>query len=800
MQKKFLLVVMAILPLLMNAQFTLTGKITNKKSGSSLPGALVQIKNTTLSAVSDENGYFIIENIDKGKSIVAVSFLGFKTYTEEIMMSSNTSLNIKMTATTFFSDEVIISAIRATDESPTTYTNMDQGQIEKKNTGKDLPYILKTTPSAVVTSDGGAGVGYTGLRIRGTDLTGINVTLNGIPVNDGESQAVFFVDLPDLASSVNDMQIQRGVGTSTNGAASFGASINISTGDDRAEPYAEISSAAGSFNTFKNTVMFGTGLMKNKWNFSGRLSKVTSDGYVDRASSDLKSAYLSGGYYGEKDIFKAVILTGDEKTYQSWYGIPKDSLETNRTYNPAGEIYDNDGKFVGYYDNQTDNYTQNYYQLHYAHQFNNTFNITSSAFLTTGNGYYESYKNDEDLADYGINDTIIGGDTITSTNLIRQKWLDNKYYGVNLSGNYTTDKLALNIGGGYNCYDGDHYGMVVWSQVAQLGLYDQKWYDNTGKKTNFNVFAKANYKVNSKLNVYADLQYRVINYKINGTHDDLGTLDQEHDYNFFNPKAGIFYKINDKQNLYLSAGIANREPNRSVFRDADSTQNIKAECLTDIELGYSYNNPVISLDANLFYMNYKDQLVLTGQINNVGAAIKTNVDKSYRAGIEIVGGVRFTDYLEWNFNATYSQNKIKDFVSYVDDWDTWGQRVDSIGNTDISFSPDIIASSDISVMPIKNLKLSLVTKYVGKQYIDNTSSDEKSIDAYLVNNINLYYTIHPGFVKQIDFMLNLNNVFNEQYETNAWVYSYYYGDTEYNMNGYFPQAEFNFMFGINLKF
>ncbi len=784
----------------MNAQFTLSGKVTNKKSGSTLPGAHIMIKNTSLSAVTDDDGYFLIDNIEKGEYTIEVSFLGFETYNDELLIDRKISITVRMTPTTFFSDEVIISAIRASDESPTTYTVMDQQEIEKKNTGKDLPYIMKTTPSAVVTSDAGAGVGYTGMRIRGTDLTGINVTLNGIPVNDGESHSVYFVDLPDLASSINDMQIQRGVGTSTNGAASFGASINISTGDDNPDPYAEISSAAGSFNTFKNTLMFGTGLMKNKWSFSGRLSKITSDGYIDRATSNLSSAFLSGGYYGEKNIFKAVVLIGDETTYQAWNGIPKDSLKTNRTYNPSGEIYDSKGNFVGYYGNQTDNYIQNYYQLHYAHQFSNKFNITSSAFLTTGKGYYESYKNDEDFADYGFNDTVIGNDTITSTNLIRQKWLDNKYYGVNLAGNYSTDKIDLNIGGGYSYYDGEHYGYIVWSEVAPLGLYNQKWYNNTGKKSDFNVFAKANYKVNSRLNIYGDLQYRVINYTITGTHDDLGTLDQEHNYSFFNPKAGIFYKLNEWQNLYLSAGIANREPNRSVFRDADSSQNILPERLMDIELGYAFNSSMLSLEANLFYMDYKDQLVLTGKINNVGSAIKTNVPESYRAGIEIVGGVRFTDFLEWNFNAAFSKNKIKNFVSYVDDWDTWTQRVDTLGTTNISFSPDIIANSDISVKPVKDLKISFITKYVGKQYIDNTSSDDKSIDPYLVNNINIYYTIYPGFIRQIDFSLALNNIFSEKYESNAWVYSYYTGGKEYYMNGYYPQAEFNFMFGMNLKF
>ena len=801
MRKDYMLIiVLAILPIFMNAQYTLSGKVTNIDNGLPLPGAHIVVINTQLKSISDNNGYYEIKGLKSGSNKIKISYVGFESQTIKIVIHQNTEQDISLQPSTIMSEEVIISAIRATDESPTTYTIMDKAKIAEENTGKDLPYILKSTPSTVVSSDAGAGVGYTGLRIRGTDLTGINVTLNGVPVNDGESHSVYFVDLPDLASSINDIQIQRGVGTSTNGAASFGASINIKTADNNPDPYAEISSSFGSFNTLKNSLMFGSGLLNAKWSFNGRMSSIMSDGYVDRASSNLKSAYFSGSYYGKKDILKAIVLLGDEKTYQSWYGVPKDSLETNRTYNPAGEMYDNEGKFIGYYDNQTDNYTQNYYQLHYAHQFSNRFNIASAAFLTTGKGYYESYKNDKKLSSYGFSDTIIGNDTISRTNLIQQKWLDNKYYGLNIAGNYTSGKLKLNIGGGWSYYDGDHYGKIVWAQVATLGQYDRNWYFNTGTKSDANFFAKANYKITEKINLYGDIQYRSINYKIDGTHDDLQDITQSHKFNFLNPKAGIFYNINKDQNLYLSVGIANREPNRSVYRDADSSQTISSERLTDIELGYSYATSSIFIEANLYYMDYKDQFVMTGKINNVGTPIMINVPESYRAGIEIVTGVNFLKIIDWQINATFSQNKIKNFVSYVDNWSTWSQVQDTLGTTDISFSPVTILSSDISISPINNLKLSLFSKYVGKQFIDNTSNDERSLNAYFVNNLSIYYTIETSFIKQIDFMLTLNNIFNEKYETNAWVYRYYYEDTEYEMNGYFPQAEFNFMFGFNLKF
>ncbi len=784
----------------MNAQFTLSGTVTNKSTGQPLPSAHIMEQGSKVSSISNTVGYYEIKNITSGDYKFQVSYMGFESQAIELHIVNDIMHDFTMQESHIMSDEVIISAIRATDESPTTYTTMDQAEIAEKNTGKDLPFIFSSSPSTVASSDAGAGIGYTGLRIRGTDLSGINVTLNGVPVNDGEAHAVYFVNLPDLASSINDVQIQRGVGTSTNGSASFGASINIETGDNNPNPYAEISSAFGSFNTLKNSLMFGTGLLKDKWNFNGRISQIKSDGYIDRAFSNLKSAYFSGSYFGKKDIVKAVILLGDEKTYQSWYGVPKDSLETNRTYNPAGEMYDNEGDFLGYYDNQTDNYKQNYYQLHYAHQFSNQLNVVTAAYLTTGKGYYESYKNDRKFSKYGLSDTIIGNDTITRTNLIQQKWLDNKFYGINLSANYTTDKLTFNLGGGWSYYDGDHYGKIVWAQVATLGQYDDNWYFNTGTKSDVNIFAKANYALNNKLNLYADLQYRSIKYDIVGNHDDLSDLTQTHSFGFFNPKAGVYYKINEKQDIYFSVGVANREPSRSVYRDADTSQNILPERLTDFELGYSYQENSFLIEANLFYMDYKDQFVMTGKINNVGTAIMTNVSDSYRAGIELVAGVKLLKIVDWQINATFSQNKIKNFVSYVDNWTTWGQEVDSLGTTDISFSPNTILSSDISVSPVKNLKLSLISKYVGRQYIDNTSNINRSLDPYFVNDITINYSIETSFIKQIDFLLSLNNIFNVKYESNAWVYRYYYDDVEYEMNGYFPQAQFNFMLGVNLKF
>lgn len=807
LKKLPLFIIAAVTPLLMTAQFTIRGTVSNFETGKPLPGATIQIDGFAQAVASDNDGAFIVSGIKKGEHVINITYVGFGGYNKTLFVKNDVNLSVRLKPETYFSEEVIISAIRAKNNEPSAHTNLNQHTIAKDNYGKDLPYLLTLTPSVVVTSDAGGGVGYTGLRIRGTDLTGINVTLNGVPVNDPESHSVYFVDMPDMASSVESMQIQRGVGTSTNGAAAFGASINIKTDGFSDDPYVDYALTGGSFNTMKNSLKFGTGIIGKNWNFAGRASMVTSDGYIDRASSNLQSAYFSGGYYGKKDIVKAVIMLGKEKTYQAWYGVPKDSLSTNRTYNPAGAMYDNNGNFLGYYDNQTDNYTQNYYQLHYAHEFSKKLNLTTAVFYTKGKGYYESYKNNQKFSKYGMNDTIIGNDTISRTNLIRQKWLDNDYYGAIAALNYESNKLTVNLGGSWNQYNGDHYGKVIWAQIARLGDHDRNWYFNNGLKTNFNLFAKAKYRLFSSLSLYLDLQYRNIDYSITGTHDDLTDLTQQHHYDFFNPKGGIFYDLNKNNAFFASVAVANREPSRSDFRDALQGTEVKPERLTDYELGYKLSLKKFILNANLFYMDYKNQLVLTGKINNVGTPVRTNVPESYRAGIELSAAIEFTTWVNWNVNLTYSQNKIKDFTEYVDNWNYWDdpssqplQYEKNLGTTDISFSPDVTASSVLTFIPVKNLSVGLVSNYVSRQYIDNTSNPDRSLDPYFVNNIKMNYSIHPGFLKGIDFMLSLNNIFNTEYETNAWVYRYVYGEKEYEMNGYFPQAKFNVMAGVVFKF
>ncbi len=808
MLKNFIIgIIFLFMPWMLQAQFQLTGKVSNQKDGKALPGANIVIGNSFLATTSDLNGNFTFKNLKPGTYQIKISYVGFETYKEKINVKKDTHLNVLLKSTSYMSDEVIISATRVNANSPNTFENFSSTKLDKENLGKDLPYLLKMTPSLVVTSDAGTGVGYTGLHIRGVSLSEINVTLNGVPVNDAEDQSVYFVDLPDLASSIDNIQIQRGVGTSSNGAAAFGASINIKTGIFNANPYAEIVSSAGSFNTFKNTVSFGTGLLKKHWVMSGRFSDISSDGYIDRATSKLRSGYFSAGYYSKHNIFKAIVLMGHEKTYQAWYGVPKDSLATNPTYNPAGIINGPGGNFLGYYPNQTDNYTQNYYQLHYAHQFNSNLNLAAAVFLTRGFGYYESYDNSQNPVSYGLNDTIIGNTVISKTSLIEQKWLSNYFYGSNFSMNYKKGASRLSVGGGWSRFDGDHYGKVVWAQVATLGEYDRNWYFNKGLKTDFNIFAKWNYQLSNKFNLMADLQYRGINYWMHGTLNNLTTLDHHPIFNFLNPKAGVFYKMNSHNSVYFSFAISHRDPNRSVYRDADPGQVIKREKLMDYELGYKLQLQKFSFDATMYYMNYVDQLVLTGKINDVGTAIMTNVPSSYRAGIELVAGWQLARTLRWNLNATFSQNKIKNFTEYTDNWNYYDdpstqpyQYSKYLGTTNISFSPDVIAGSSLVATPVKNLEMTWDSKYVGRQYLDNTSTKERSLNPYWINNLRFDYTFHPSFVKQLNLMLSLNNIFNVAYQSNAWVYTYIYGGQQYEMNGYYPQARFNFMAGVDLKF
>lgn len=783
------------------SQFTLSGKVTDKNQ-KPLAGASVIVKGTYLGVTTKATGEFQLKNLKEGEYNIQVSFIGYNDFEKKVILNKDVTFDVSLNEKPIVADEVIVSAERANNEVPVAKSNVSKEDIESQNMGQDMPILMQLQPSVVTTTDAGAGVGYTSFRIRGVGVRGINVTINGIPLNDPESQGVWWVDIPDLSSSVENIQIQRGVGTSTNGAGAFGASININTTNSSNQPYGEINSFGGSYKTFKNNLKFGTGFINKRWTVDGSFSKISSDGYIDRAFSNLKSMSLTTAYHGDNSLLKFVVLSGKEKTYQAWYGVPKDRLSTNPTYNPYS------------YDNETDNYQQDQYQLLYSKRLNSNLFFSASAFYIYGRGYYESYKNNKSLSNYLMNPDIIGSDTIYKSDLITRKWLDNDFYGANLSLNYKRKKFDIIGGVSGNYYNGRHFGQIIWARYASNSEIRHEWYSGKGIKQDYTGFVKINYRALPKLNLYGDFQYRNINYVISGIDDNLNVLDStSHVYNFINPKFGWRYHLNDKMQTYFLFAVSHREPSRSNFVDADSGMVPKPETLLDYELGYEANFKNYLLRATLYYMDYKDQLVNTGEINSVGTPIMTNVPESFRRGIELEAGLKISKAIHWDVNATFSQNKIKYYIDHVDNWDFWDdttgtepyQVVDTMGTTDISFSPAIIFGSDLH-FSYKNFNLSLIHKYVSRQFIDNTSNNNRSLDPYFITNIVVAYTFQTKRFKEISFKLKLNNIFSEHYETNAWVYRYYnsyfpgQNNTESVIDGYFPQAPFNFLGGVTIKF
>jgi len=616
-------------------------------------------------------------------------------------------------------------------------------------------------------------------------------------MNDAEDQGVYFVDLPDLASSVDNIQVQRGVGTSTNGAGAFGASINIQTTTRHDSAYAELNNSAGSYGTIKNTVNVGSGLLGNHFTFDGRLSRMNSDGYIDRAFSKLKSYFLSGAYYGKHNVLRLNVFSGYEQTYQAWDGVPQDSvLKGNRRYNELGYI----DTIKTYYKNQTDNYTQNYYQLLYDHQLSDKLSFSGALHYTRGSGYYEEYKNDQAVADYGLTPVVIGGTTITNTDLVRRLWLDNDFYGLTYNLNYqASDKLDLKLGGAYNEYKGRHYDNIEWTQESTNIAPDYEYSRNNAKKTDFNVFTRAEYQLGQFL-LYGDLQLRHINYNFLGFDRNRNNVQQNASLNFFNPKAGITYKLNNYSNVYASVAIGNHEPNRNDFTNSTPQSRPKPEHLTDFEAGYRLHDDAFSVGVNGFYMLYKNQLVLTGSLNDVGEAIRTNIDNSYRAGIELSGGVKLTSNLNWMLNATFSRNKVKNFTQYLYNADTDDYDATTYSKTDIAYSPDFVGASTISWQLVKNTELAFISKYVGSQYLDNTSTQSRSLDAYFVNDVRLNYNFKFRGVKNVGVGLLINNVFSKKYQSDGATYPDIEGGEVVNYNYFFTQAPINFLGSLNIKF
>ena len=801
---------MFTIPLATIAQRNVNGKVVDEQ-GLPLPGVKVSVKQTYLRTLTEADGTFRLSGL-KDESLLTFELIGFETQ-ERALENNETTVDVVLKENAQMIEEVLVQHIKADDRTPTTYTTLQSKEIKDANFGQDLPYLLKFTPSAVVTSDAGAGVGYTGIRIRGVDPTRTNVTINGIPINDAESHGVWWVNMPDFVSSVGGIQVQRGVGTSNNGAAAFGASINITTDAQSRKAYGEIDNSYGSFNTWKHTLKAGTGLINGRFSMEARLSQITSDGYIDRASSDLRSYYLSGAWYGKKSSLKAYLFSGKEKTYQAWYGTPESVIkgdqsaieayaDRNYIFGADRENLLNSGRTYNYYtyDNETDNYQQDHYQLHFSHDFSRRTHLDIAGHYTKGKGYYEQYEKDQDFADYGFAPVINGTDTINTTDLIRRRWLDNEFYGGIFALKHKRKYFDVIVGGGANQYNGAHFGEVIWARYASDSEIRDHYYDNDANKTEIQGYAKVNIH-KGKFSYYADLQFRHIDYGFLGVDDVSGELKdvkQEVTYNFWNPKAGILVDLNDRNSIYLSAAVANREPVRTDFREFTVANRPKSEQLLDIETGYKHKGRRWFANATGYAMLYKNQLVLTGQINDVGGYTRTNVDQSYRTGIELEAAVQLTDSLSLFGNLNLSANKIVKFVEYVDNYDTYVQDTVTHTNTDLSFSPNSIVTLGVRYAPVKGLSIILTGKYVGQQYLDNTSSSDRVMDAYFISDLKINYTIPQTFFRDLTVGVAVNNLFNELYANNGYTWGYVYGGQRTVENFYYPQAGRNYLLRLRI--
>ncbi len=705
-------------------------------------------------------------------------------------------------------EEVKLAGLRIDEDQPFSFSNVDKEELASRNLGQDLPIMLNYLPGVVTTSDAGAGIGYTGIRVRGSDATRVNVTINGIPYNDSESQGVYWVNMPDFTSSVSSLQIQRGVGTSTNGSGAFGASINLLTDEVSQKAYAEIANTVGSFNSLKHTLKFSTGLLNNHFEISGRLSKITSDGYVEHASSDLKSYFLQAAFQDENTLIKALVFGGHEITYQSWFGVDKNTLASNRRYNPAGEIYDDNGNLEGHYDNQVDNYRQDHYQLHWNQKIDPYTSLSLGFNYTYGRGYYEEYKDlwfeqninfssDNNFSFLGLKPVNIGGSTVDTTENIVRKWLDNDYYVATFSLNRQKGNTDWNLGGLYSSYVGDHFGELIFAHYAPGVSPRHRFYENQGNKKEGNVYAKVNHRFNDRISGYLDLQYRGISYTAHGNLKGPEPINVDENYGFFNPKAGLVYTLNPNNKFYISFARANREPSRADFENG----NPKPEELNDYELGWRFNREKASLLVNFYVMDYTNQLALTGALDDVGTPIRENVGKSSRLGIELEGTFAFGNRCTWQPNVTFSRNRNQDFYFQRDG------VLSALGDTHLSFSPAVVAGNIITFQPSPNWKIALLTKHVGEQYMGNIDSKTSKLEAYSVSDLNINYRILPkSLFKEINISLLLNNLLGTKYVSNGYFYTF---DDDYSTPGtittfegagYYPQAQFNFMAGVSLRF
>ncbi|MFK8059484.1 MAG: TonB-dependent receptor [Polaribacter sp.] len=782
--KKISIFLFLFASILVNAQqFTLSGKVVdeNKKP---LVGASVSIIDSKTGAITDSKGQYEMK-LSTGEYYLEAKYLGYKSAIQGVaILRKDAKTDFYLYPISTVLEEVLVSAVRVNAETPVTFSNLSKKEIAKRNLGQDIPVLMNYLPNVVSSSDAGAGVGYTYMNVRGSNGERINVTVNGIPYNDAESHGTFWVNLGDFASSTQNLQLQRGVGTSTNGSGAFGASLNILTDAVSDEAFAEISNSFGSFNTRKHTVKFSTGKINEHIEIAGRLSNIYSDGYVDRAFADLKSYYLQGSYTDENTLIKAITFGGKERTYQAWFGLTADQLKADRRQNPYT------------YDNETDNYQQDHYQLHWNERLSDNWSTNLALNYTKGLGYFEQFKDDEDAADF--NNLIAD-----NSDVIVRRWLDNDFYVFNFNTNYKTDKLNFITGISYSNYTGDHFGEVIWgSDLAPNTNIRDRYYFSDATKTDFSLFAKANFKIDEKLSGYLDLQGRFVEYQTKGITNDIVPIDVDANFNFFNPKLGLTYRINSNNSLYTSFAVANREPNRNDFENGVSTP----ETLNDFELGWRLNKENIKLNTNIYYMDYKNQLVLTGALDDVGQPVRATSGSSYRLGLEIDADIRLSEKFSIRPNASFSSNKNRDFFITRDG----NPNPQSLGKTDISFSPDMVIGNIFTYMPLENLQFSLLSKYVGQQFMSNFSSaisDADVLDSFFTSDINVVYEMKPTKIfKSITFTASVHNIFAVEYVDRGYYFTF--DDTWSNPGttatvdgaGFYPQATRNFLVGVTLRF
>lgn len=796
-----LLCAAVLLPTITVAQARLQG-IVSAATGEPLEAVHIVVGDERPFGTStDHAGRYALAALRVGEVRVRMSFIGYAPVDTTVRITAGENqFNATLQPTSTALREAEVSALRAGDRAPFARTLVTREEIQRINTGIDLPYLLELQPSVVSTSDAGTGIGYTYMRIRGTDATRTNITINGVPFNDPESQGAFLVNLPDLASSAEDIEIQRGVGTSTNGPGAFGASINLRTTAVRPEAWGMVSLSGGSFNTQRYSVSAGTGLLgaseADKFSLDVRLSSISSDGFVDRATADLKSYFLQGAWIDAKGrrSLRFITFRGQEVTYQAWAGVDPAILDTNRTYNPYT------------YENEVDNYDQSHYQLLFDQRLGKHADLNITLFRVLGAGYFEQFREDDDLATYGIAPALINGDSLFTTDLIRRRWLDNVLTGANVSTNIQLGAHRLVLGGNLSDYQGDHFGEVIWARFAGATDIRDRYYDNDARKTDANAFAKLTYALTDAIDVYGDAQVRQVDYRFLGFNNDLENITQRVNYTFFNPKAGLLWRLKDGARLHASFAVANREPNRNDLEETTPNSRPRSEQLLDYELGYERRGVRFTSGINAYFMDYRDQLVLTGELNDVGAALRTNVAESHRAGVELTWAVQATRRLTWRANASFSSNRVRNFVEYVDDWDTGAQRVIEHGTTDLAFSPAIVAGSELSFRCWQQqgrgqADITFVTKYVGEQYLDNTGSSDRMLDPFLVNDLRFNLGIRGSrMFRHIDLNLTARNLFSELYESNGWVYSFFEGDRRQSFIGLFPQAPLHVLGGLTVRF